>query len=219
MTINASEMSQIIKEQIQSYQKSITLQEVGHVLSVGDGVCQVYGLEEVMAGELVSFSETLFGMVFNLEKDSVGVVILGDDQSVSEGDEVQRTKRIVQVPVGSSLLGRVVDVLGRPLDGLGPISAQSFLELEQVAPGIIDRQPVFEPLQTGWKAIDALIPIGRGQRELIIGDRQTGKTTIAIDIILNQKDKGVKCFYVAIGQKRSTVAQIIEKLILSHEFI
>ena len=212
MTIQASEISRILKDQIQNYQKSLSVQEVGQVLSVGDGVCRIYGLEKAMAGELVSFSEDLFGMVFNLEKDSLGVVILGDDHTVSEGAEVRRTKRIVQVPVGPALLGRVVDVLGRPVDGLGPIKSKDFLEVERQAPGIIARQPVFEPLQTGIKAIDALIPIGRGQRELIIGDRQTGKTTIAIDTILNQSGKDVKCFYVAIGQKRSTLAAVVEKL-------
>ena len=212
MTIQASEISRILKDQIQNYQKTLSLQEVGQVLSVGDGVCQIYGLEQAMAGELVAFSEDLFGMVFNLEKESLGVVILGEDEAVSEGMEVKRTKKIVQVPVGPSLLGRVVDALGRPLDGLGPIKSSHFLEVERQAPGIINRHPVFEPLQTGIKAIDALIPIGRGQRELIIGDRQTGKTTIAIDAILNQKEKGVKCFYVAIGQKRSTLAGVVEKL-------
>ncbi len=212
MTIQVSEISRILKDQIQSYQKSLSVQEVGQVLSVGDGVCRVYGLEGAMAGELVAFSEDLFGMVFNLEKDSLGVVILGDDQAVAEGMEVKRTKKIVQVPVGPSLLGRVVDVLGRPLDGLGPVESKDFLAVERKAPGIVSRQPVFEPLQTGVKAIDALIPIGRGQRELIIGDRQTGKTTIAIDTILNQKGKDVKCFYVAIGQKRSTLAAVVEKL-------
>ena len=212
MTIQASEISRILKDQIQNYQKTLSMQETGQVLSVGDGVCRIYGLEQAMAGELVAFSEDLFGMVFNLEKDSLGVVILGDDETVSEGMEVKRTKKIVQVPVGPSLLGRVVDVLGRPLDGLGPIKSDNFLEVERKAPGIISRQPVSEPLQTGIKAIDALIPIGRGQRELIIGDRQTGKTTIAIDTILNQKGKDVKCFYVAIGQKRSTLAGVIEKL-------
>ena len=212
MTIQASEISRILKDQIQNYQKSLSVQETGQVLSVGDGVCRVYGLEKAMAGELVAFSEELFGMVFNLEKDSLGVVILGDDKAVFEGMEVRRTEKIVQVPVGPSLLGRVVDVLGRPLDGLGSVKPESFLEVERKAPGIISRQPVFEPLQTGIKAIDALIPIGRGQRELIIGDRQTGKTTIVMDTILNQKDKDVKCFYVAIGQKRSTLAGVVEKL-------
>ncbi len=212
MTMQASEISRILKDQIQNYEKSLSVQEVGQVLSVGDGVCRVYGLEKAMAGELVAFSENLFGMVFNLEKDSLGVVILGEDQEVFEGKEVRRTKKIVQVPVGRALLGRVVDVLGRPLDGLGPVKAKDFLEVERKAPGIIGRQPVFEPLQTGIKAIDALIPIGRGQRELIIGDRQTGKTTIAIDTIINQKGKDVKCVYVAIGQKRSTLAGVVEKL-------
>ena len=212
MTIQASEITRILKDQIKNYQKNLSAQEVGQVLSVGDGVCRVYGLEDAMAGELVSFSDSLFGMVFNLEKDSLGVVILGEDETVYEGMEVRRTKKIVQVPVGEALLGRVVDVLGRPLDGLGSIKSDQFQEVERMAPGIISRQPVFEPLQTGIKAIDALIPIGRGQRELIIGDRQTGKTTIAIDTILNQKGKDVKCFYVAIGQKRSTLAAVVDKL-------
>ncbi|MYE07810.1 MAG: F0F1 ATP synthase subunit alpha [Oligoflexia bacterium] len=212
MTIQASEISRILKNQIQNYQKRLSMQEVGQVLSVGDGVCRIYGLEQAMAGELVAFSEDLFGMVFNLEKESLGVVILGDDEAVSEGMEVKRTKKIVSVPVGPSLLGRVVDALGRPLDGLGPVKSDDFLEVERKAPGIINRHPVFEPLQTGIKAIDALIPIGRGQRELIIGDRQTGKTTIALDAILNQKGKKVKCFYVAIGQKRSTLSGVVEKL-------
>ncbi len=211
-TVQASEISQILKQQIQNYEKKLSFQEVGQVLSVGDGVCRVYGLKKAMAQELVSFSDDLFGMVFNLEQESLGVVILGEDQGVFEGAEVRRTGKIVQVPVGPSLLGRVVDVLGRPLDGLGPIKSQNFLEVERKAPGIISRKPVFEPLQTGIKAIDALIPIGRGQRELIIGDRQTGKTTLAIDTIINQRGKGVKCFYVAIGQKRSTLAGVVEVL-------
>ena len=212
MTNRANEITRILKEQIQNYEKKLLVQEVGQVLSVGDGVCRVYGLDKAMAGELVSFSEDLFGMVFNLEKESLGVVILGGDQGVFEGAEVRRTQKIVQVPVGESLLGRVVDVLGRPLDGMGPIKTDKFLEIERKAPGIVDREPVSEPLQTGIKAIDTLIPIGRGQRELIIGDRQTGKTTIAIDTIINQRGQGVKCFYTAIGQKRSTLAQTVEKL-------
>ena len=212
MTGQVSEISRILKEQIQNYGKQLSVREVGQVLSVGDGVCRVYGLEKAMAGELVAFTDELFGMVFNLEKENLGVVILGEDQAVYEGMEVRRTQKIVQVPVGESLLGRVVDVLGRPLDGLGPLKSDHFLEVERTAPGIISRQPVSEPLQTGIKAIDALIPIGRGQRELIIGDRQTGKTTIAIDTIINQKGKDVKCFYVAIGQKRSTVAGVVETL-------
>lgn len=212
MTIQASEISRILKAQIQNYEKKLSSQEVGQAISVGDGVCRVYGLGHAQAGELVSFSEDLFGMVFNLEKESLGVVILGEDQEVFEGAEVRRTGKIVQVPVGPALLGRVVDVLGRPLDGLGPVKSENFLEVERKAPGIISRQPVFEPLQTGIKAIDALIPIGRGQRELIIGDRQTGKTAIAIDSIIHQKGKDVKCFYVAIGQKRSTLAGVVERL-------
>ena len=210
MAIQAEAVSRILKEQIQNYQKKVSVFETGQVLSVGDGVCQVYGLDEVMAGELVAFSDQLFGMVFNLEREQAGVVILGDDWEVSQGDQVRRTKEIVRVPVGEALLGRVVDVLGRPLDGLAPIKTKDFSAMEKPAPGIVDRQPVHEPLQTGIKAVDALIPIGRGQRELIIGDRQTGKTTLAVDTILNQKDKGVKCFYVAIGQKRSTLAQVVE---------
>ena len=212
MSGNLSEISRILKDQIQNYEKKLSVQEIGQVLAVGDGVCRVYGLQQAMAGELLAFSEDLFGMVFNLEKDLLGVVILGEDSKVFEGMEVKRTGKIVQVPVGPALLGRVVDVLGRPLDGLGPLKTEHFLEVEQKAPGIVVREPVSEPLQTGIKAIDALIPIGRGQRELIIGDRQTGKTTIAIDTILNQQGKDVKCFYVAIGQKRSTVAAVVEKL-------
>ncbi len=212
MAIQATQISQILKDQIRNYQNTLSVREVGQVLSVGDGVCRVYGLDRAMAGELVSFDENLFGMVFNLEQDHVGVVILGEGQKVFEGAEVRRTQQIVQVPVGEALLGRVVDILGHPLDGGGPIKAQKFLEVERLAPGILDREPVTEPLQTGIKAIDALIPIGRGQRELIIGDRQTGKTTLGIDAILNQNGKNVKCFYVAIGQKRSTLAQVVEKL-------
>ena len=210
--MQATEISRILKEQIQNYQKKLSVQETGQVLSVGDGVCQVYGLENVMAGELVVFSDDLFGMTFNLEKNKVGVVILGNDWEVHEGMEVRRTKQIVQVPVGESLLGRVVNVLGEALDGFDRIETKDFLEVERGAPGIVSREPVHEPLQTGIKVIDALIPIGRGQRELIIGDRQTGKTTIAIDTILNQKNKNVKCFYVAIGQKKSTLAGVVEKL-------
>ena len=212
MAMPASEISRIIKDQIQNYDKKLHLQEVGEVLTVGDGVCRVYGLKQALAGELVAFSGGLMGMVFNLEKDNVGVVILGETQKVSEGDEVKRTGRIVQVPVGEDLLGRVVDVLGQPLDGLSPLSTKHFSEVEKPAPGIISRQPVTQALQTGLKAVDALIPIGRGQRELIIGDRATGKTTIAVDVILNQKKENVKCFYVAIGQKKSTLAQVVEKL-------
>lgn len=212
MEIRADEISRILKEEIKNYGKSVEVSESGSVLSVGDGVARVYGLENAMAGELVEFTSGVTGMVLNLESDSVGVVILGEDKDISEGDTVKRTKKIVQVPVGEGLLGRVVDVLGQPIDGKGPIEAKEYRIVETKAPGIISRQPVHEPLQTGIKAIDSMIPIGRGQRELIIGDRQTGKTAIAIDTIINQGDQNVKCFYVAIGQKKSTVAQVVEKL-------
>jgi F-type H+/Na+-transporting ATPase subunit alpha len=209
MEIRADEISRILKEEIKNYGKTVEVSESGTVLSVGDGVARVYGLENAMAGELVEFSSGVTGMVLNLESDSVGVVVLGEDREINEGDTVKRTKRIVQVPVGDGLLGRVVDVLGQPIDGKGPIQAKEFRIVETKAPGIILRQPVHEPLQTGIKAIDSMIPIGRGQRELIIGDRQTGKTAIAIDTIINQANQNVKCFYVAIGQKKSTVAQVV----------
>jgi len=212
MTIRADEISRVLKEQIKNYNKSIEVSETGSVLSVGDGVARIYGLENAMAGELVEFPNQIFGMVLNLEADSVGVVIFGNDQDIQEGDTVKRTQKIVQVPVGEALLGRVVNVLGQPIDGLGPIAAKENRLVEMKAPGIMPRQSVNEPLQTGIKAIDSMIPIGRGQRELIIGDRQTGKTAIAIDTIINQKGQNVHCFYVAIGQKKSTVAQVVEKL-------
>jgi F-type H+-transporting ATPase subunit alpha len=212
LSIRADEISRVLKEQIKSYNKTVEISETGSVLSVGDGVAQVYGLDNVMAGELVLFPGNITGMALNLEKDSVGIVIFGEDRDIKEGDTVKRTGKIVQVPVGEALLGRVVDILGQPIDGRGPIEAKEFRSVDTKAPGIIARQPVHEPLQTGIKAIDAMIPIGRGQRELIIGDRQTGKTTIAIDTIMNQKGQGVYCFYVAIGQKKSTVAQVVEKL-------
>lgn len=212
VTIRADEISQVLKEQIKNYSKNIEVSETGSVLSVGDGVARVYGLENALAGELVEFPGEVFGMVLNLEQDSVGVVIFGEDREIKEGDTVKRTKKIVQVPVGEALLGRVVDVLGRPIDGQGPIETEHHRLVEIKAPGIISRQPVQEPMQTGIKAIDSMIPIGRGQRELIIGDRQTGKTAIAVDTIINQGDQGVHCFYVAIGQKTSTVAQVVEKL-------
>lgn len=215
MQIRADEISKILKEQIKNYSKSLEVSETGSVLSVGDGVARVYGLQTAMAGELVEFPGEVVGMVLNLEAESVGVVIFGEDRGIKEGDVVKRTKRIVQVPVGEALLGRVVDPLGNAIDGRGPIQAESNRVVELKAPGIVYRQPVSEPLQTGIKAIDSMIPIGRGQRELIIGDRQTGKTTIALDTIINQKGKGVHCFYVAIGQKRSTVAQVVEKLRLA----
>lgn len=210
--VRADEISQIIKDQIRSFDKSIEVVETGSVLSVGDGVAKVSGLDEAMAGELIEFPGEVFGMVLNLENQAVGVVIFGGDQFIKEGDIARRTGKIIQVPVGEALLGRVVDALGNPLDGMGPIEAKENRLVELKAPGIMYRQPVEEPLQTGIKTIDALIPIGRGQRELIIGDRQTGKTAIAIDTIINQKGQGVQCFYVAVGQKRSTVAQVVEKL-------
>lgn len=212
MTIRADEISRVLKEQIKNYSKNVELSETGSVLSVGDGVARIYGLEKAMAGELLEFPGENFGMVLNLEKDSVGAVIFGEDRDIKEGDTVRRTQQIVQVPVGEALLGRVVNVLGQPIDGRGPIETEHSRVIETKAPGIISRQPVGEPLQTGIKAIDSMIPIGRGQRELIIGDRQTGKTAIAIDTIINQKNTGVHCFYVAIGQKKSTVAQVVEKL-------
>lgn len=212
LSIRADEISRVLKEQIKNYNKTIEISETGTVLAVGDGVARVYGLENAMAGELVEFSSEVYGMVLNLEQDSVGVVIFGEDKSIREGDAVKRTGDIVKVPVGEALLGRVVDVLGNPIDGKGAINAKETKIVEIKAPGIMTRKPVHEPLQTGLKAIDSMIPIGRGQRELIIGDRQTGKTAIAIDTIINQKDSGVHCFYVAIGQKKSTVAQVVEKL-------
>jgi len=211
-TIRADEISRVLKEQINQYNKKIEVSETGSVLSVGDGVARVYGLENVMAGELVEFPGEVFGMALNLEDSFVGVVIFGEDRTIKEGDTVKRTKKIVQVPVGEALLGRVVNGLGMPIDGKGPLNSPHTRIVEVKAPGIVYRKSVHEPLQTGIKAIDSMIPIGRGQRELIIGDRQTGKTTIAIDTIINQKGQGVHCFYVACGQKQSTVSAIVEKL-------
>jgi F-type H+-transporting ATPase subunit alpha len=210
--IRADEISRVLKEQINQYNKKIEVSETGSVISVGDGVARVFGLDHVMAGELVEFSNGTKGMALNLEQSFVGVVVFGEDRFIKEGDTVKRTKKIVQVPAGEALLGRVVDALGNPIDGKGPISTPHSRVVELKAPGIVYRQPVGEPLQTGIKSIDALIPIGRGQRELIIGDRQTGKTAIAIDTIINQKGQNVQCFYIAIGQKQSTVAQVVEKL-------
>jgi len=212
MEIRADEISRIIKERIGGFEKKIDVSETGVVLNVGDGIARVYGLEKVMAGELVEFPNNIYGMALNLEEDNVGCAIFGEDKYIKEGDTVKRTGRIVEVPVGDALFGRVVNPLGQPIDGKGPIEAKEFRRVEIKAPGIVVRQPVKEPLQTGLKAIDSMIPIGRGQRELIIGDRQTGKTAIAIDTIINQKGKGVICIYVAIGQKQSTVAQVMEKL-------
>ena len=212
MQIRAEEISEIIKQQIQDYDKKVEVSETGTVISVGDGIARLHGLENAMAGELLQFPGGIMGMVLNLEADNVGAAILGEDVHIKEGDTVKRTNRIVQVPVGQAMLGRVVDSLGQAIDGKGPIESKDFRVVEVVAPGIIKREPVKEPLQTGIKAIDAMIPIGRGQRELIIGDRQTGKTAIAIDTIINQKESNVKCIYVAIGQKRSTVAQVVATL-------
>ncbi len=210
--IRADEIGRILKEQISKYNKSAEVAETGSVLSVGDGVARIYGLENVMAGELVEFPNGIQGMALNLESAQVGVVIFGEDRQIKEGDQVKRTKKIVSVPVGEALLGRVVDGLGRPIDGKGPINTPHSRVVELKAPGIVYRKGVHEPMQTGIKAIDALVPIGRGQRELIIGDRQTGKSAIAIDTIINQKGQNVQCFYVAIGQKQSTVSVIVEKL-------
>ncbi|HEY7863219.1 MAG TPA: F0F1 ATP synthase subunit alpha, partial [Thermoanaerobaculia bacterium] len=212
MDIKADEITAILKQQLAGYEKAVDVAEIGTVLSVGDGVARLYGLERVMAGELLDFGHEVYGIALNLEEDNVGAVLLGESYGVKEGQEVRRTRRIIQVPVGPALVGRVVDALGRPLDGKGPIRSDENYPLERIAPGVVDRQPVKERLQTGIKAIDAMIPIGRGQRELIIGDRQTGKTAIAVDTIINQKGKGVICVYVAIGQKASTVAQVYERL-------
>ena len=212
MKINASEISALIKEQIKSYRHKIDSNDVGTVISVGDGIANVYGLEKAMLGELLLFPNNVYGMVMNLESDSVGVVLLGNDSLVKEGDLVNRTKMVMEVPVGENMLGRVVNSLGQPIDGLGEIKTTRTRPIEVIAPGVIKRKSVDTPLETGITMIDAMTPIGRGQRELIIGDRQTGKTAIAIDTIINQKDKGVICIYVAIGQKNSTVAQIDDKL-------
>jgi F-type H+-transporting ATPase subunit alpha len=210
--IKAGEISEIIKRQLAGYEAEVDLQEVGRVIEVGDGIARVYGLEKAMAGELLQFPHDVIGMVLNLEQDQVGAVLLGEDREIKEGDTVKRTSRIAQVPVGEALVGRVVNALGQPVDGKGPIQAKEFRPIERYAPGVVDRRSVKEPLQTGLKAIDSMIPIGRGQRELIIGDRGTGKTAIGVDTIINQKGQDVFCFYVAIGQKRSTVAQVVKIL-------
>ncbi|CAJ1317828.1 F0F1 ATP synthase subunit alpha [Paenibacillus sp. PK4536] len=212
MSIRPEEISTLIKSQIEQYKNDIEVVEVGTVIQVSDGIARVYGLQNAMSGELLEFSNGVMGMALNLESNNVGVVILGEYSQIREGDQVKRTGRIMQVPVGEALLGRVVDPLGQPVDGKGPIAATEFRPVEGGAPGVIDRKSVHEPMQTGIKAIDAMVPIGRGQRELIIGDRQTGKTAIAIDAIINQKGQNVKCIYVAIGQKQSTVAQVVETL-------
>ena len=212
MDIRADEISRILREQIQDYGKKVTVAETGTVLSQGDGIARVYGLEGVLSGELVEFKNGVKGLVLNLEEDNVGVAVMGPFADIREGDSVKRTQHIADVPVGKGLLGRVVNALGEPLDGKGPIQATERRRLEIKAPGIVKRKSVHEPLETGIKALDALVPIGRGQRELIIGDRQTGKTAVAIDAIINQKGKDVFCIYVAVGQKQSTVAQVVEKL-------
>ncbi len=212
MAVKADEISRIIEQKISGFEREIDLQETGTVISVGDGIARIYGLENAMSGELVEFPHHITGMVLNLEEDNVGAVVFGEYNEIKEGDIVKRTNRIAQVPVGEGLIGRVVDALGTPLDGKGPIVATEYRNVEQRAPGVVVRQPVKEALQTGIKAIDAMIPIGRGQRELIIGDRGTGKTAIVIDTIINQKGKDVFCIYVAIGQKRSSVARIVDVL-------
>ncbi len=210
--LKAEEISQLIRRQITDFEKRVDVSEVGTVVKVGDGIAKVYGLDKAMASELLEFPNGVFGMALNLEEDSVGVVLFGEDTLIKEGDIVKRTGRIMEVPVGEALIGRVVNAIGQPIDGKGPINTKEKRMVDVVAPGIIDRQPVKEPLQTGLKAIDSMIPIGRGQRELIIGDRQTGKTAIAIDAVINQKGSGVICIYVAVGQKRSNVVRVVKKL-------
>jgi F-type H+/Na+-transporting ATPase subunit alpha len=210
--IRADEISRLLREEIETYESAVSVAETGSVISVGDGIARIYGLENVMAGEMIEFKGGVSGIALNLEEDQVGAVLLGEYSGIKEGDEVRRTGRIMSVPVGEAMIGRVVDALGNPIDGKGPIEAKGYNAIERIAPGVVDRQPVKEPMQTGIKAIDAMIPIGRGQRELIIGDRQTGKTTVALDTIINQKGGDVICIYVAIGQKRSTVAQVVKTL-------
>src|SRR5882724_1931531 len=210
--IRADEITSILRQEIENYEHAIDVSEVGNVISVGDGIARIHGLEKVMAGELIEFPYGVAGIAMNLDEDQVGSVLLGDYTQIKEGDEVKRTKRIMSVPVGEALIGRVVNALGQPIDGKGPVAATQFNAIERLAPGVVWRQPVKEPMMTGIKAVDAMIPIGRGQRELIIGDRQTGKTAIAIDAIINQKGGDMICIYVAIGQKRSTVAQVVKTL-------
>src|SRR5579862_6876285 len=211
-SIRADEISRVLREEIENYDRAVDVAETGSVISVGDGIARIYGLENVMAGELIEFKGGVSGIALNLEEEDVGAVLLGEYSQIKEGDEVRRTGRIMSIAVGEAMIGRVIDALGRPIDGKGPIEAHAYNQIERLAPGVVDRQPVKEPMQTGIKAIDAMIPIGRGQRELIIGDRQTGKTTVAIDTILNQKGGDVICIYIAIGQKRSTVAQVVKTL-------
>src|SRR4051795_541699 len=212
MDIKAEEISKIIREQIGSFAVDVDVAEVGSIISIGDGIARIHGVDNAMAGEMLEFPHGVFGIALNLEEESVGAVLLGEFKEIKEGDLVKRTGRIISVPVGEELLGRVVNALGQPIDGKGPLGSTKFSPIERLAPGVVDRQPVKEPLQTGLKAIDAMVPIGRGQRELIIGDRQTGKTAVALDAILNQKQTGVICIYNAIGQKQSTVAQVVRTL-------
>src|ERR1700681_2657854 len=212
MDIKADEISKIIREQIGSFAVDVDVAEVGSIISIGDGIARVHGVDNAMAGEMLEFPHGVFGIALNLEEESVGAVILGEYREIKEGDLVKRTGRIISVPVGDEMLGRVVNALGQPIDGKGPVNTTQFSPIERLAPGVVDRQPVKQPLQTGLKAIDSMIPIGRGQRELIIGDRQTGKTAVALDTIINQKGGDVICIYVAIGQKRSTVAQVVKTL-------
>ena len=210
--IRADEITTILRQEIENYDRAVDVSEVGSIISVGDGIARIHGLDKVMAGELIEFGHGVSGIAMNLEEDQVGAVLLGEYQHIREGDEVRRTGKIMSVPVGEAMIGRVVDALGRPIDGKGPIAAERTNPIEKIAPGVIQRQPVKQPMQTGIKAIDGMIPIGRGQRELIIGDRQTGKTAIALDAIINQKGGDMICIYVAIGQKRSTVAQVVRTL-------
>src|SRR6186713_757455 len=212
MDIKAEEISKIIREQIGSYAVDVDVAEVGSIISIGDGIARVHGVDNAMAGEMLEFPHDVMGIALNLEEESVGAVLLGEFTEIKEGDTVKRTGRIISVPVGDEMLGRVVNALGQPIDGKGPIQTKQFLPFERLAPGVVERQPVKEPLQTGLKAIDGMVPIGRGQRELIIGDRQTGKTAVAVDAIINQRDTGVICIYNAIGQKQSTVAQVVRTL-------
>jgi F-type H+-transporting ATPase subunit alpha len=212
MDIRADEISKIIREQISGYTVEVNVAEVGSVISIGDGIARVHGIQRAMAGEMLEFTHGVFGIALNLEEQSVGAVLLGDFKAIKEGDVVKRTGRIISVPVGEQMLGRVVNALGQPIDGKGPIATTQFLPIERIAPGVVERQPVKEPMQTGLKAIDGMVPIGRGQRELIIGDRQTGKTAVGIDAIINQRGKDVICIYNAIGQKQSTVAQVVRTL-------
>ena len=212
MNLRPEEISSVIKDQIKRYASELEVSDVGTVIQVADGIARVHGLENAMQGELLEFPGEVYGMVLNLEEDNVGAVLLGSQKNINEGDTVKTTGRVVEVPVGDVMLGRVVNALGQPIDGKGPIQTEKYRKIERVASGVITRKGVDTPLQTGIKAIDAMVPIGRGQRELIIGDRQTGKTAIAVDTIINQKGQGVKCIYVAIGQKASTVATIVKTL-------